>query len=129
MTVLNGLLDVFVANSNLAEFTAAYGLLGFWGKRHLIIPTVHLITTVLRLFRPSGVRGVVAESVVAKHQFMIVNRSRHVWQISWLRDRPITGFSSVRLGKSSRLRRESSKGGRGAELRGTEEVVTAKLPH
>jgi hypothetical protein len=44
--------------------------------RHLLILLVHLITTVLRLGRPGGVRAVVAESVLAKHQLLIVNRSR-----------------------------------------------------
>jgi hypothetical protein len=33
--------------------------------RHLIVLRVHLITTVLKLIRPGGVRAVVAESVLA----------------------------------------------------------------
>lgn len=44
--------------------------------RHLIILLVHLITTVLRILRPGGVRAVVAESVLAKHQLLILNQSR-----------------------------------------------------
>jgi putative transposase len=44
--------------------------------RDLVILFIHLITTVARLARPGGVRSVVAESVLAKHQLLIVNRSR-----------------------------------------------------
>jgi hypothetical protein len=44
--------------------------------RDLIILFVHLITTVLRVVRPGGVRAVIAESVLAKHQLLILNRSR-----------------------------------------------------
>jgi hypothetical protein len=44
--------------------------------RDLIILFVDLITTVLRIARPGGVRSVIAESVLIKHQLLIVNRSR-----------------------------------------------------
>ena len=43
---------------------------------HLIILIVHLITTVLRGAQPGGVHAVIAESVFAKHQLLIINRSR-----------------------------------------------------
>ena len=44
--------------------------------RDLIAVIVYIITTVLRLAEPEGLRGVVAESVLVKHQFLILNRSR-----------------------------------------------------
>ena len=44
--------------------------------RDLIILFVHLITTVLRVVRPGDVRAVIAESVLSKHQLLILNRSR-----------------------------------------------------
>jgi hypothetical protein len=44
--------------------------------RDLITLFVHVITTVLRVGRPGGVRTVVAESVLTKHQLLILNRSR-----------------------------------------------------
>ncbi len=44
--------------------------------RDLIILLIHLITTLLRIPRPGGLRSVVAESVLIKHQLLIVNRSR-----------------------------------------------------
>jgi hypothetical protein len=44
--------------------------------RDLFILIVHLITTVIRLSKPGGLRTVVAESMLAKHQMLILNRSR-----------------------------------------------------
>jgi hypothetical protein len=41
------------------------------GMRDLIILAGHVIATVMKLVRPSGVRAVVAESVLAKHQLLI----------------------------------------------------------
>jgi len=37
---------------------------------------VHLIVTVVRLARPGGLRSVVAESVLVRHQLLILNRGR-----------------------------------------------------
>src|SRR5215471_12235310 len=63
--------------------------------RHLIILIVHLITTVLRIVRPGGVRAVVAESILTKHQLLILNRSsRRAPNLSLL-DRLIAGFCSL----------------------------------
>lgn len=45
--------------------------------RDLFILFIHLITTVARLASPNGVRSVVAESLLVKHQRLILNRSRH----------------------------------------------------
>ena len=50
--------------------------------RHLLVLIVHLITTVLKLLRPGGLRTVVGESVLAKHQLLILNRSRRRGPIS-----------------------------------------------
>ena len=63
--------------------------------RHLIILIVHLITTVLRIVRPGGVRAVVAESVLAKHQLLILNRSRRRAPELRILDRIIAGFCSL----------------------------------
>ena len=57
------------------KFKGLEGLVGL-RMRHLVILLVHLITAVLRLVRPGGVRAVVAESVLAKHQLLIFDRSR-----------------------------------------------------
>jgi hypothetical protein len=44
--------------------------------RDLIILLIHAVATLMRVFRPGGVRAVVAESVLAQHQLLIINRSR-----------------------------------------------------
>src|SRR5215468_368461 len=44
--------------------------------RDLIVLLVHVVTTVMRLFQPGGVRAVIAESVLTKHQLLILNRPR-----------------------------------------------------
>src|SRR5215475_10166070 len=63
--------------------------------RHLIILLVHLIATVLRVVRPGGVRAVVAESALAKHQLLILNRSRRRPPNLSILDRLIAGFCSL----------------------------------
>jgi len=37
---------------------------------------LHLIVTIFRLARPGGLRSVVAESLLVKHQLQILNRGR-----------------------------------------------------
>ena len=44
--------------------------------RELAILLVHLIATFAKCLRPGGVRGVLAESVLLKHQLIVLNRSR-----------------------------------------------------
>ena len=43
--------------------------------RDPIILLVHLIATLARLMGPGGLRSVVAESLLVKHQLLILNRS------------------------------------------------------
>jgi transposase InsO family protein len=72
--------------------------------RDLLILVIHLITTVIRLAKPGGLRAVVAESVLAKHQLLILNRSRRRARNLRIRDRLIAGFCSLWI-KPSRLRK------------------------
>jgi putative transposase len=44
--------------------------------RDLLILTIHLFVTCMKLLRPGGVRAVAAESLLLKHQILISNRSR-----------------------------------------------------
>jgi putative transposase len=44
--------------------------------RDLAVLLLHLLATVARLAGPGGARAVVAESVLVKHQLLILNRSR-----------------------------------------------------
>src|SRR5947208_17135997 len=43
---------------------------------HLLILADHLLATIAKLVRPGGVRAVVAESLVLKHQLLISSRAR-----------------------------------------------------
>src|SRR6516162_9120198 len=44
--------------------------------RDFLILFVHLIGVVVRLAKPGGLRSVVAESVLVRHQLLILNRGR-----------------------------------------------------
>jgi hypothetical protein len=44
--------------------------------RELFILVVHLLATLAKLMRPGGVRSVVAESPLLKHQLLTLKRSR-----------------------------------------------------
>jgi hypothetical protein len=63
--------------------------------RDLIVLIVHLITTVFRLVQPGGVRAIVAESVLTKHQLLILNRPRCRAPNLRILDRLIAGFCSL----------------------------------
>src|SRR5437870_12045208 len=45
--------------------------------RNLVVLLIYLIATLARLLGPGGVRSPVAESLLLKHQQLVVNRSRH----------------------------------------------------
>jgi putative transposase len=42
----------------------------------LVVPFLHLLVTIARLAGPGGARSIVAESLLVKHQLLILNRSR-----------------------------------------------------
>ena len=67
--------------------------------RDLIILLVYVLTTVVRLVRPGGVRAVIAESVLTKHQLLILNRSR--WRAPNLRTVLIENLVSDRFGNGA----------------------------
>src|SRR5499433_2579680 len=72
--------------------------------RDPVILLVHLITTIVRFVRPGGLRAVVAESVLAKHQLLILNRSRQRAPNLLALDRLIAGICSLWI-RPNRLRR------------------------
>src|SRR5262245_61700706 len=74
--------------------------------RDLIVLVVHFITTVLRIAQPGGLRSVIAESVLIKHQLLIVNRSRRRAPNLRVWDRLIAGFCSLWI-KPKRLLRSA----------------------
>ena len=63
--------------------------------RDLVILFVHLIVTVVRLARPGGLRSVVAESVLVKHQLRILNRGRKRAPNLRAADRIIAGLCTL----------------------------------
>jgi hypothetical protein len=44
--------------------------------RHLAVLFIHFISTLAQLLGPGGVRSLVAESFLLKHQLLILNRPR-----------------------------------------------------
>ena len=63
--------------------------------RDLLILLVHLITTTARLIGPGGARSVVAESLLVKHQLLILNRSRQRAPNLRASDRLLAGVCSL----------------------------------
>src|SRR5580693_7848538 len=63
--------------------------------RDVIILFVHLIVTAVRLARPGGLRSVVAESVLVKHQLLILNRGRKRAPNLHSADRVIAGLCTL----------------------------------
>ena len=61
--------------------------------RDLAVLFLHLLATVARLAGPGGARSVVAESVLVKHQLLILNRSRTRSPNLRASDRVVAGLS------------------------------------
>ena len=63
--------------------------------RDPIILLVHLIATLARLMGPGGLRSVVAESLLVKHQLLILNHSRHRAPNLRVSDRILAGVCAL----------------------------------
>jgi hypothetical protein len=63
--------------------------------RDLILLFVHVVTVLIRLVRPGGVRAVLAESVLLRHQLLMLNRSRHRGPNLRSSHRLITGLCAI----------------------------------
>jgi putative transposase len=63
--------------------------------RDLAVLFLHLLVTIARLAGPGGVRSVVAESVLVKHQLLILNRSRKRSPNLRRSDRVAAGLCSI----------------------------------
>jgi len=85
----------------VALSNAAATLLGMFD---LAAQFVHLIWTALRLLSPGGARSVVAESILLKHQLLILNRSRERAPSLRPTDRLIAGLCA-RMIRPARLLR------------------------
>jgi len=74
--------------------------------RHLVVLFIHFIATLPRLLGPSGVGSLVAESLLLKHQLLIVNRSRQRAPNLRSSDRILAGLMAL-LGSPTRLPRSA----------------------
>jgi hypothetical protein len=72
--------------------------------RDLAILFVHLIVTIARLFGPGGVRSIVAESLLVKHQLLILNRSQARAPALRPSDRVIAGLCVIFMRPTRLLR-------------------------
>ena len=72
--------------------------------RDLVILFVHLITTLVRLAGPGGVRSVVAESLLAEQQLLILNRSRRRSPNLRVSDRIIAGLCALVIRRARLMR-------------------------
>lgn len=63
--------------------------------RDLLILAVHVLVTFAKLLRPGGVRAVVAESLLLKHQLLITARSRQRAPNLTTTDRFVIGLTSL----------------------------------
>jgi putative transposase len=72
--------------------------------RHVLVLLVHLIVTTVRLAKPGGLRSVVAESVLVRHQLLILNRGRKRAPNLQVSDRIIAGLCSLLMRPARLLR-------------------------
>ena len=72
--------------------------------RDVVVLFVHLIVTVVRLARPGGLRSVVAESVLVKHQLRILNRGRKRAPNLGAAERIIAGLCTLFMNRARVLR-------------------------
>src|SRR5262249_8867743 len=74
------------------------------GRQDILVILVQSIVTVVRLIRPGGLRAVIAESALTRHQMLILNRNRKRAPNLRVSDRVIAGLCTL-LMHPSRMRR------------------------
>jgi hypothetical protein len=72
--------------------------------RDLAILFIHLLVTIARLFGPGGARSIVAESLLVKHQLLVLNRSRARAPNLRPSDRLIVGLCAILIRPTRLLR-------------------------
>jgi hypothetical protein len=88
---------------------------------------VHLIWTLIRLLRPGGTRSIVAESLLIKHQLLILNRSRQRAPALRPSDRVIVGLLAALIRPARQSARQSCSSRRRQFLYSNREVRAAQL--
>jgi putative transposase len=72
--------------------------------RDLVVLFIHFIATLARLFGPGGARSIVAESLLLKHQLLILNCSRQRAPNLSASDRILGGWLALWLRPTRPLR-------------------------
>src|SRR5437016_2976648 len=90
--------------ANLPEIPRVFALLLEYGSARSRDPFHHLLTTAARLATRGGLRSVVAESVLLKHQLLILNRSRQRAPHLRLSDRLVAGWCALLIRPSPLIR-------------------------
>jgi predicted nucleic acid-binding protein len=94
-----------MANSKIREyFLRVLGSCYDCAVRDLAVLVMHLLATVARLAGPGGARSVLAESVLVKHQLLILNRSRKRSPNLRPSDRMIAGLCTLFIRPARRIR-------------------------
>ena len=70
----------------------------------ILVVFVHLIVTLVRLIKPGGLRAVVAESVLTRHQILLLNRRRKRAPNLCVSDRIVAGLCTLLMHPSRVLR-------------------------
>ena len=68
--------DVWLANCYFAHYSLGFPSCYHSSMRNLALLFIQFVATLARLLGPGGVRSIVAESLLLKHQLLIVNRPR-----------------------------------------------------
>ena len=72
--------------------------------REFLLLFVHLVVTVVRLVRPGGLRSVLAESILLRHQLLILNRGRQRAPNLRATDRILAGLCTLLMQPARLLR-------------------------
>ena len=88
-------IQVCMANPEFISISRIWPACYDGAMRDLAVLFLHLLTTVARLTGPGGARALVAESVLVKHQLLILNRSRKHAPNLRLADRLVAGVCTL----------------------------------
>ena len=95
--------------------------------RDLVVLFIHLLATLVRLLGPGGVRSLLAESLLLKHQLLIVNRSRQRSPNLSAGDRILAGLLALFV-RPTRLLRSANCTEALDTARASQSLEQAKVP-
>jgi transposase InsO family protein len=75
--------------------------------RTLLVLAIHLVTSIAKLLGPGGARGLLAETLLVKHQLLVINRARHRAPNLTSCDRVLMGLWSLFM-KPDRIRKAAA---------------------